>query len=296
MRIASKRMAERMDGHGKPVPLAGFGPITKARRSRRPSIFWRIREEIPAWLRLLLAVVSIITPLALWIFLRATDQVNPLFLPWPTDVFSAAKDMISSGDLFNDTYASTRRVGIGFGIAILISVPLGLAMGSFRSIQSLFEPAIGLLRYLPATAFVPLLLIWLGLGEQPKIALIVIGTVFFNTLMTANVVWQVPNELIRVSYTLGANSLTVFRKVIFPHSLPGMIDAVRVNLAAAWNLIVVAELLAADEGLGYRITRAQKFLHIDQIFVVLIVIGIIGITTDIILRNIRDRVSPWAHA
>ena len=103
-----------------------------------------------------------------------------------------------------------------------------------------------------------------------------LGTVFFNTLMIANVVWQVPSELIRVSQTLGAGSASVFRKVIFPYAVPGVIDTARVNLAAAWNLIVVTELFAADEGLGFRIVRSQKFLHIDQIFVAIAVIGLLG--------------------
>lgn len=148
---------------------------------------------------------------------------------------------------------------------------------------------------MPATGFVSLLVIWVGLGEEPKFLLIFMGTVFFNTLMIANLVWAIPNELIRVSYTLGAGNITVFRKVIFPHSLPGIIDAARVNLAAAWNLIIVAELVAADEGLGYRIVRAQKFLHTDQIFAVLVVIGIIGIASDIGLRMLRNRIAPWSQ-
>jgi NitT/TauT family transport system permease protein len=255
-----------------------------------------MRGEIPRPLYYLLASISVIAPIAIWLLLRATNQVNPIFLPTPLAVFSAGKELISSGDIFSDARASLQRVMIGFGIAVLISVPLGLAMGSFKSIEALCEPFIGLVRYLPATAFVPLLIVWLGLGDQEKIALIVIGTVFFNTLMTANVVWQVPSEMIKVSYTLGASNFTVFRKVIFPHAIPGIIDAMRVNMAAAWNLIVVAELVAADKGLGYRITRAQKFLHIDQIFFVLIVIGLLGITFDIVLRRVRDRLAPWSKA
>lgn len=262
---------------------------------RRPSTFWRIREEIPTTLRIPLVAISLVLPLLLWILLDASGRFSEVFLPSPIETIAAARDLISSGDLANDTRASVQRVALGFGIALLISIPLGLAIGTFKSISSLFEPAIGIIRYMPATAFVPLLMIWLGLGESPKIALIVIGTVFFNTLMTANVVWSVPAELIKVARTLGADARTVFRKVIFPFAVPGMIDAARVNLAAAWNLIVVAELLAAQEGLGFRITRAQRFLHIDQIFVVLVVIGIIGLTTDIALRMLRDRVAPWSQ-
>jgi NitT/TauT family transport system permease protein len=274
---------------------AGAEPRPPRSRRRGQPRFWRVRDEIPRRLELALIVTSVVLPLAIWTILAVTESVNPIFLPSPTDTAGAAYDMLQSGDLARDTSASAARVAIGFGIAVAISVPLGLAMGTFRSIQALFEPMIGLIRYAPATAFVPLLLIWLGLGEQPKIALVVLGTVFFNTLMTANVVWQVPSELIKVSRTLGAGSGSIFRKVIFPHAVPGIFDAMRVNLAAAWNLIVVAELIAADQGLGFRIVRAQKFLHIDQIFVALVVIGLLGVTSDFLLRTLRNRLAPWSQ-
>lgn len=280
-------------------PAAGVRPRDRARgregAGRRPSALWRIREDLPRQWMLGLAVVSILVPTLAWALLVATNAVDPIFLPSPTRVVTAAIEMVNSGTLQHDAWASVRRVGIGFGIAVAISVPLGLAIGSFRSVSGLFEPAIGLVRYMPASAFIPLLLIWLGLGEQPKIALIVIGVVFFNTLMVANVVWQVPTDLIRVAFTLGATNAGVLTKVIFPYTLPGIIDAARVNLAAAWNLIVVAELVAAQEGLGFRIVRAQKFLQIDQIFVVLIVIGLLGLTSDLLLRTARNRLAPWSQ-
>ncbi len=264
-------------------------------RRRRPPIFWRIREDVPRPLRLSLMAASAAIPLLFWVALQSSGAVSAIFLPAPQAVLTAGWDMAAGGDLIRDILASSQRVLIGFGIAVAISVPLGLCMGTFRSMQALFEPFIGLVRYAPATAFVPLLLIWLGLGEPPKIALVVLGTVFFNTLMTANVVWQVPSELIKVAQTLGAGSGTVLRKVIFPHAIPGIFDSMRVNLAAAWNLIVVTELIAADQGLGFRIVRAQKFLHIDQIFVVLVVIGLLGVSSDLLLRFLRDRLAPWAQ-
>ena len=141
-----------------------------------------------------------------------------------------------------------QRILIGFGLAILVSVPLGVLMGGFQAGQALFEPVVGLLRYLPASAFIPLLTIWLGIGEPSKVMLLFIGTVFFNTLMTADAVRQVPRALIDVSYTLGARRGEVLRKVVVPHALPGMIDAVRVNAAAAWNFVVVAELINSRGG------------------------------------------------
>lgn len=284
-------------GAGSAIGARPGRAMTSARTlgGKRPSRLLRIREEIPARLRLALMVASILTPLVFWTLLEASGVVSPIFLPSPIEVLQAGQEMFTSGELGTDTRVSVQRIAIGFGISLVISIPLGLAMGTFRSVNAFFEPMIGFVRYMPATAFVPLLLIWLGLDESPKIALIVIGTVFFNTLMMANLVWQVPSELIRVAYTLGGGSLTVFRKVIFPYALPGIIDTARVNLAAAWNLIIVAELVAAQEGLGVRIVRAQRFLHTDEIFVVLFVIGFIGIATDLALRTLRNRVAPWSQ-
>jgi NitT/TauT family transport system permease protein len=264
-------------------------------RRRKRSTFWRVREDIPRSLEVALLILSVLSPLALWSALSYPEMVNPIFLPTPDKVATAGYEMLMDGTLTSDMLASSQRVAIGFGLSLLIAVPLGLGMGTFKSISALFEPVIGLVRYAPATAFVPLLLIWLGLGEEPKIALVLIGTVFFNTLMIANVVWQVPSELIRVSQTLGAGSASVFRKVIFPYAVPGVIDTARVNLAAAWNLIVVTELFAADEGLGFRIVRSQKFLHIDQIFVAIAVIGLLGLTCDLALRSMRNKLAPWSQ-
>ena len=183
---------------------------------RRPSRFWRIREHIPARLRLALMVASLALPLIVWTVLVLTNAVNDIFLPSPIKVLEAGRELIASGTLQNDARWSVQRIVLGFGIAVLISMPLGLAMGTFKSMEALCEPFIGFVRYMPAAAFTPLFLIWLGIDEAPKIALIVVGTVFFNTLMTANVVWQVPTELIKVAFTLGGSNFTVFTKVIFP--------------------------------------------------------------------------------
>jgi len=276
---------------------AGAARRQRARRlgGRRQRTFLQIGAPIPplAWTGL--AVLSFLLPFAAWAALAASGAVSQVFLPLPGDVVSAGRRLVTSGELAADTWASVRRIGLGFAISLAISVPLGLAMGAFRAVNALFEPVIGFLRYLPATAFVPLLLIWQGIGEEPKVTLIVLGTVFFNILMVANTVWQVPTELIKMARTLGAGNYRIFRHIIVPHTLPGVIDTARVNLAAAWNLIVVAELLAADEGLGRRISVAGKFLRVDEIFAVLAVIGVIGLCTDLGLRVLRNRIAPWSQ-
>lgn len=281
-------------------PPAGDPRPPRRRRARRPARppgtgFLRLREDIPDRLRRPLVVASILVPLVLWQVLTATHAVKPLFLPSPGSVIQAAWDLASSGLLWTDASATLTRIAISFVLVVLVSVPLGLAMGSFPSLRAVFEPMISFFRYMPAPAFIPLLIVWLGFGESAKITLLFIGTVFFNTVMSADVAAQVPKELINASYTLGARRWAVVRKVIVPYSVPGLINAMRVNIAATTNLVVVAELIAAQEGLGYRITRAQRFLQTDQIFAVLIVIGIIGITIDVGFRLLRNTVSPWAR-
>jgi NitT/TauT family transport system permease protein len=252
-----------------------------------------IRTALPRRTRIALTVLSVAIPLLVWLVLAATGSVAPRFLPSPAGVWSAGLEMARSGQLLTDAQASIQRVLYGFGLAVAVSVPLGVAMGTFHAAQAILEPMSGMLRYLPAAAFIPLLLIWLGIDEPPKVALIFLGTVFFNLLMTADAARQTPIDLINVSYTLGARRHEIVRKVIIPHALPGMIDAVRVNFAAAWNLVVVAELVNSEIGLGKRILLAQRFTQTDKIFAILAVIASVGLVTDFLLRIARDRIGRW---
>ena len=267
----------------------------RKKKRRRPSTFWRVRDDIPRPLELGLIVVSLLSPFLLWELAYLSNHFSEIALPNPWSTAQAGYRMLTDGPLLGDAQISTQRVALGFGLSLLVAVPLGLAMGTFTSVRALFEPVIALFRYPPATAFTMLFIIWFGLGETPKVYLVFYGTVFFNTLMIANVVWSVPSEMIRAAQTLGASGLSVFRKVIFPHAIPGIIDAARVNLAAAWNLIIVAELIAAEEGLGRRIVNSQKFLRTEEIFVVIVTIGVIGVCTDMGLRTLRNRLSPWVR-
>lgn len=156
------------------------------------------------------------------------------------------------------------------------------------------EPIIGIVRYMPAPAFIPLLILYFGLGELPKILLIFIGTLFFNTLMVMDAVKFVPKELIETTYTLGGLRRHVIFQVISPYIIPSIIDACRVNMAASWNLVVVAELVAATSGLGRRISVAQRYLKTDEIFAGLIVIGLIGLAIDLLFRLLLQVYCRWA--
>jgi NitT/TauT family transport system permease protein len=218
-----------------------------------------------------------------------------MVIPTPAQTWQGLARLHSEGVLWGDIWASCRRVAIGYAISMLIAVTIGSLMGLYRSAESLLEAPIGFLRYIPATALVPLMLFWLGVDEMPKIVLIVIGSAFFNILMVADVVRNVPRELVNAAYTLGAGRMRVLRRVVLPHSMPGIIDVARINLAAAWAILVVAELLAAQEGIAFRIVRAQRFRQIDEMFALLIVFGVIGIVSDLALRALRNRAAPWAR-
>lgn len=268
--------------------------INAEQKMLRPTVFWRISEDIPKSLTWLLICLSIAIPLCLWWILSNSGLVKPLFLPTPLQVLSATQRLWLTGDLPKDITFSVFRVVSGFFLAAMISIPLGTLMGSFASLRALLEPIIGIIRYMPAPAFIPLLILYFGLGETPKIVLIFIGTLFFNTLMIMDAVKFVPKELIETSYTLGGKRSQVLLQVIFPFILPNIIDACRVNMAASWNLVVVSELVAATEGLGRRISNGQRFLKTDEIFVGLIVIGLIGLAIDILFRLLQHFSCRWS--
>lgn len=260
------------------------------------TVFWRVAEGIPRRLSLILIALSILVPLLLWWMISSSGVVQPAYLlPTPGQVLESLHRLWTEGILPVDIAYSLFRVLSGFLLAAIVSIPIGLLMGSFASIQALLEPIIGIVRYMPAPAFIPLLILYFGLGELPKILLIFIGTLFFNTLMIMDAVKFVPKELIETTYTLGGRRPQVLGQVIFPHTLPNIIDACRVNMAASWNLVIVAELVAANEGLGKRISLAQRFLRTDEIFAGLIVIGLIGLAIDLLFRLLLRLSCRWAR-
>lgn len=269
-------------------------PATGGTRGRRQRPLWQIRGELPGSWRTALGVGGVLVVVAVW-FVAAAALDNESLLPTPAATLSSLAEMWNEGTLLTDFTASVQRIVIGYAISVAIGVVVGLAVGSFATFEALLEPSMGFLRYIPATALTPLFLLWLGIGESPKVWLIVVGTVFFNTLMVADVARSMPRELLNASYTLGAGRRTIMRKVVLPHSLPGIIDVARINLAAAWLMLVVAELLAAQEGLAYQIIRAQRFRAVDTMFALLIVFGAIGLASDVFLRWLRNRVAPWAR-
>ena len=272
------------------------GEEARRTRGRRQRTLLRIGGQLDLRWRVALGVLGVAVVMGVWMLAAARAGNNGAVIPTPSDTIRALGELWRDGVLRTDLWASTHRILIGYGISVAIGIVVGIAIGTFASIEAFFEAPIGFLRYIPASALIPVFLLLLGIGESPKVWLIVVGTVFFNILMIADVARAVPRELIDAAYTLGAGRWTVVRRVVWRHSLPGIIDTARVNLAAAWLMLVVSELLAADAGLAFQIVRAQRFRAVDKMFALLFVFGVIGLASDLFLRWLRNRTSPWAGA
>ncbi|WP_254566893.1 ABC transporter permease [Oscillatoria sp. HE19RPO] len=261
----------------------------------KPSIFWSIRQGFPYRLRILLAISALGIPLVVWSILSYGGWISPMLLPTPTAVFSAGIQMFAQENLWGDVVASFLRVAAGFFAAAAVGIPIGIAMGTFYSMDSLFSPIVGTVRYMPVAAFIPLIIVWFGLGESAKIVIIFLGIVFYNAIMIADAVKFIPNELLNAAYTLGANRWHILWRVILPASVPSILDTLRVNIAGAWNFLVISELIASDRGLGFRIARAQRFVQTDRVLVTIVVIGAIGLLLDLAFKTLSKRVTPWAE-
>jgi NitT/TauT family transport system permease protein len=255
---------------------------------------WSIRGSLPRRLYVLIACSSFALGLLLWWAVTAGQWLDPLFLPAPGVVLRRLIDWLLVGDLLDDAKISIYRVTAGFLISAITALPLGLLIGAYRPIRAFFEPLLEFARYLPAVAFVPLVLLWAGIGESSKIAIIWIGTFFQLVIMLSEDVSRVPMPQIEAARTIGANDREVLTKVLLRSAMPAMFDTLRIALGWAWTYLVVAELVAANSGLGYAILKAQRFLQTDRIFVGIIVIGAIGLASDQLLRWLHRRLFPWA--
>jgi NitT/TauT family transport system permease protein len=263
---------------------------------RRQSPLWTIRGTLDRRLYVLIATSSFVLWVLVWWAVTAAGIIDPLFLPGPAAVLRRFWLWLRDGELLQDAGISTFRVAAGFVASAVIALPLGLYIGAYRPVRAFFEPLLEFARYLPAVAFVPVVLLWTGIGEASKITVIWIGTFFQMVIMLSEDVARVPLPQVEAARTLGATGREVVLQVLLRSAMPAMFDTLRITLGWAWTYLVVAELVAANSGLGYAILKAQRFLQTDRIFVGIIVIGLIGLGTDQLLRGLHRRLFPWAGA
>lgn len=239
--------------------------------------------------RRILGTLSFIVLLIMWLYASYVINVNEMFLPKTHKVFEACITMFTKDGFIHDIAVSVYRVVGGFVVAAVIAVPLGLFMGVSGKAADFFVPLISFIRYMPASAFIPMFIIWFGLGEIEKMAVIFYGSFFYLTLMIMDVAKNVNPTLLEVSKTLGAGNLTIFYKVTLRASLPGILDALRTTFGAAWTYLIVAEIVGASSGIGYSIQNGSRFLRTDKMFVGILVIGLLGLISDKIFGMISNR-------
>jgi NitT/TauT family transport system permease protein len=229
-----------------------------------------------------------------WSLLTYGGVMPNIFLPSPTAVIDRAIEMFGDGTIWPNMWSSIEVILLGFIISSVVAVPLGLLMGTFRIVQAALEPLVNFIRYLPVTAFVPLFILWIGLGLSQRVAIIIFGTFFQQLVMIMDVVSQVPEDMLNASYTLGSSRRDVLFSVLLPAARPGIIDTLRITMGWAWTYLVVAELVAADSGLGYMSMQAMRGFQVDKIFLAIGIIGILGLITDSFFRVLRAKFAGWA--
>ncbi len=264
-------------------------PVAKT----RPARWWRIRGDLPKITVWTLAAAGLISPFILWWAYTALGLADPMFMPSPGAVLERLGRWWSSEGLLTDIGISVWRVMAGFGASALLALPLGLYIGTYRPVQAFLEPLTDFIRYMPAVAFIPLVMLWVGIDEGSKVLIIFIGTFFQMVLMVAEDVRRVPMTQIEAAQTMGANRSEIVKLVILPSARPAILDTLRITCGWAWTYLVVAELVAANSGLGYAILKAQRYMHTDKIFAGILLIGLIGLLTDQAFRWLSRRAFPW---
>ena len=231
-----------------------------------------------------------------WQWASSAGIAPPRLFTSPIAVLISLQELLLEKAFASDILASIKRILSSFLIAVTIALPLGLLMGAVRRIDWLLSPLAGAFRYLPAPAFIPLLLMWLGTGEAQKLALLVIGVVFFLIIMIADTTRQVPKVFIETAKTLGVPPYRIVWSVIFRYSLPAYIDLFRQMLAVSWTYLVIAEIVAATDGIGAMMMRAKRFVHVDDIMAGILVIGVLGLLFDALFRALHRLAFPYLHS
>ena len=255
--------------------------------------FWAIRGELSRPLYLAIAALGLLLPLLLWWALSISALVSPVFLPGPWAVLQRLAQWWAEDNLAADMSISAYRVIAGWALSVVVALPLGVLIGTFRPVQALLEPLTDFIRYMPAVAFVPLVMLWVGIDEGAKVAVIFIGTFFQMVLMVAEDVRRVPGTQIEAAQTMGATRGEIIKLVIVPSARPALLDTLRVTMGWAWTYLVVAELVAANSGVGFSILKAQRFLQTDKIFAGILLIGAMGLVIDQLFRFAHRQAFPW---
>ena len=253
-------------------------------------------EPVGPSARVALGLAFFALVVAAWSAATFGGFVSKTFLADPFAMLRDGWELLTRFNFLHDIGMTVWRVLGGFVIAAVIGVPLGILMGAFKPVEALIEPFVSFARYLPASAFIPLLILWAGIGEVQKLLVIVIGSIFQITLMVAVAVGATRRDLVEAAYTLGSTGGSVVRRVLVPANAPDVAEILRLVLGWAWTYVIVAELIGSSSGIGHMIIESQALLATGQIIFGIIVIGLIGLVSDFAFKALNRALFPWRLA
>src|SRR5918992_5312406 len=264
--------------------------------AQRKSTLFSIRAPLPRQTAFILGFVAPVLVLGAWCVLTYFGLVRPGFLPTPTEVVRGTLQLFIQYDLGTAILVSTRRIVLAFLLASALALPLGILMGAFTPVHHIFEPIMAPLRYMPISAFIPLLILWFGIYEKQKIAFLFLGVFVYLLPVVVSSIRLVPEELVQTALTLGASKFQVIRTVLVPAALPEIFDSFRVMNAIAWTYVILAEAVNPEYGLGYMVELARTHQKASWSFAGLLVIGGIGLLTDQFIRSLSKLLFRWREA
>lgn len=250
----------------------------------------RGKPKVP---RLVVSLCSCLALLAIWEGVVHFGFVEPLFLPAPSQIVRRAMTMSAEGTLLGHVIASTWRVTVGFLLASLAAIPLGIFLGFSPLARSIFDPILSFLRPLPSMSWIPLSLLWFGIGESQKYSIVFMGSFAPSLLYVMEATKGVDPLLIKAAQNLGAKSKDVMLEVILPASLPQILSGLKVMLGIAWTCVISAELVAAREGLGFMIMNGKEYFQTDTVVLGMVLISVTVMATDVVFRFVERRALPW---
>ncbi|RZT41243.1 ABC transporter permease [Cupriavidus agavae] len=263
-----------------------------ATRARHPWLSPLV--PVSARARWVLGLAFFVLFFAVWAAATLGGFVSRTFLADPLTMAREGWALFAEYGFIGDIGMTVWRVLGGFILAAVLAVPLGILMGAYKAAEAFFEPFVSFCRYLPASAFIPLLILWAGIGETQKLLVIFIGSFFQIVLMVAVTVGGARKDLVEAAYTLGATPRGIVRRVLIPGAAPEIAEILRLVLGWAWTYVIVAELIGSSSGIGHMITDSQALLNTGQIIFGIIVIGCIGLVSDLVFKLANQRLFPWS--
>jgi len=252
-------------------------------------------KELGLWQVVVTGAIGLVIFLGLWELTVRIGLIDPFFLPAPSQVLARMRDLATGPEavLWHDVRMSAVRVLAGFALSALVGVPVGLLMGVSPVIRAALNPIISIIRPLPALSWIPLSMLWLGIDEQQKYAIVFMGSFASVLVYTTDATMRVDQTLILAARNLGAGRLQVLRHVVLPGALPNILSGLKVVLAIAWTCVISAEMVGANSGLGFRIWTAKEWSDTGQVLVGMLSISITVLLLDIAFRGLERLLVPW---